>query len=136
MTPPFLLLMAAAGIFRYLSADAMKTFHARLARLLPRKIMQNHLKVLLDDYPERVAEFRRRILPLSALHVSFNAAACACFAAAIWFFPPHGIEYWDLIIMQYGSLLLIPAAFLADTVKFTRILMATFGRAAGPDEAV
>ncbi len=128
MTPPFLFLMAAAGIFRLLSSDANKAFNRRLARLLPRKVMQEHLRVLLADYPERVVEFRRRVLPFSALHVALNTAACACFAAALWVFPPTGMEHWDLVFVQYGSLLLMPVAFTADALLFARMLMATFSR--------
>jgi hypothetical protein len=136
MTPPFLFLLAAAGIFRLLSADANKAFNHRLARLLPRKVMQEHLRVLMADYPERVGEFRRRVLPYSALHVAWNAAACCCFAAALWIFPPTGMARWDLLFVQYGSLVLTPVAFMADAVLFARMLMATFSRDAEADEAV
>ena len=128
MTPPFLFLLAAAGIFRLLSADAKKAFRKYLARLLPRKVMKQHLRALLDDYPERLGEFRRKVLPFFGLHVTLNAAACACFVAAIWMFPPSGMAEWDLFFVRYGSVLLVPVAFMADTVWFTRILMATFGR--------
>jgi hypothetical protein len=55
-----------------------------------------------------------------------NAAACCCFAAACWFFPPSGMERWDLLFLRYGSLILTPVAFLADVVLFARMLMATF----------
>jgi hypothetical protein len=136
MTPPFLCLLAAAGIFRLLSADSNKAFKYRLEKLLPRKVMQEHLRVLLTDYPERAGEFRRRVLPYSGLHVVLNAAACACFAAALWIFPPTGMDHWDLVFVQYGSLVLIPLAFLADAVLFARMLMATFGRDAEADGAV
>jgi hypothetical protein len=136
MTPPFLFLLAAAGIFRLLSADSNKAFNHRLARLLPRKVMREHLRVLLSDYPDRLAEFRRRVLPYSALHVALNAAACACFAAALWIFPPIGMAHWDLVFVQYGSLVLTPLAFLADAVLFARTLMATFATDAEADGAV
>ncbi|MGA3171309.1 MAG: hypothetical protein ABSE62_09865 [Chthoniobacteraceae bacterium] len=136
MTPPFLLLVAAAGIFRWLSADANKAFSQRLARLLPRKIMQERMRVLLEDYPDRLGEFRWRVLPYSALHVALNAAACACFASALWYFPPSGMQHWDLLFVRYGSVLLIPVALVADVVKFARMLMATFGRGPEVDGAV
>jgi hypothetical protein len=136
MTPPFLLLLAAAGIFRFLSADAKKAFNQRLARLLPRKIMQEHLRVLMQDYPDRLSEFRRKVMPFSALHVGLNAAACSCFAAALWFFPPSGMAQWDLIFVRYGSLLLTPLALVADVVLFARMWMATFSRDAEADRAV
>jgi hypothetical protein len=136
MTPPFLFLMAAAAVFRLLSSDSNKAFNQRLARLLPRKIMQEHLRILLEDYPERLPEFRRRVMPYSALYVVFNTLACGCFAAALWFFPPGGMAHWDLVFVRYGSLLLPPLAFLADAVIFTRLLMATFARDAEADGAV
>jgi hypothetical protein len=136
MTPPFLLLLAAAGVFRLLSADSRKSFDQRLARLLPRNVMRDHLRVLLEEFPDRVSEFRRRVMPHSALHVLFNAAACACFTAALWFFPPVGMAHWDLIFVRYGSLLLMPVAFLADAILFARMLMATFARDAEADGAM
>lgn len=126
MTLPFLCLLAAAGIFRLISADANKAFRQRLARLLPRNVIQEHFRVLIQDFPDRLPEFRRRVAPFSALHVLLNAAACCCFAAACWFFPPSGMERWDLLFLRYGSLILTPVAFLADVVLFARMLMATF----------
>ena len=131
MTPPFLFLMAAAAIFCLLSADAKKAFHRRLTAMLPRKVMQHHLRALVEDYPDRLGEFRWRVLPFSALHVGLNAAACACFAMAMWFFPPSGMSDWDLLFVRYASVLLTPVAFLADAVGFARTLLATFGRGAG-----
>jgi hypothetical protein len=136
MTPPFLLLLAAAGIFRFLSADSKKAFNQRLIALLPRNIVENHLQVLREDFPDLLGEFRRRVLPYSALYVILNAAACVCFIAALWFFPPSGMEHWDLLFVRYGSLVITPIAFLADVVLFARMLMATFGRDAEADEAV
>jgi len=136
ITPPFLLLLAAAGIFRLLSADAMKTFHQRLARLLPRNVTEKHFRVLRADFPERLGNFRRRALPFSALHLALNLAACACFVAAVWFFPPGGMSHWDLVFVRYGGVLLTPVAFLADLVSFARMLLATYGRDAEADGAV
>jgi hypothetical protein len=92
--------------------------------------------VLLGDYQERLGEFRRRVLPFDALHVALNAAACACFIAAVWLFPPSGMSDWDLAFVRYGSVLLTPVALLADVVSFARMLMATYGRNAEADEAV
>jgi hypothetical protein len=46
------------------------------------------------------------------------------------------MEHWDLLFVRYGSILLIPAAFLVDVVAFARMLMATFGRDAEVDGAV
>jgi hypothetical protein len=136
MTPPFLFLVAAAAIFRLLSSDANTAFRRRLEGLLPRKVMQDHLRALLKDYPDRLVEFRRRVLPYSGLHVALNAAACACFVSALWYFPPSGMEHWDLVFVRYGSVLLTPVAFLMDAVGFARTLMATFGRASEIDGVV
>jgi hypothetical protein len=136
MTPPFLFLLAAAGIFRLLSADAKKAFDQRLANLLPRKVMEERMRVLLAEYTDRLSEFRRRVMPFSALQVLLNAAACACFAAALWFFPPTGMAHWDLVIVRYGSVLLTPVAFVADVVLFARTLLATFARDAEADGAI
>ena len=136
MNPPFLLLLAAAGLFRFLAADANKTFHRRLTRLLPRKVLRNHLEMLLDQYTDRLAEFRRRVLPFSAVRIAFDTAACACFACALWFFPPAGMEQWDLFFVRYGSLLLVPVAFIVDLIALTRLFKATFRRDVEPDGAV
>jgi len=133
MTPPFLFLIAAAAIFRLLSADANKAFRKRLEGLLPRKVMRDHLRALLKDYPERLGEFRRRVLPYSGLHVALNAGACACFVSALWYFPPSGMEHWDMVFVRYGSVLLTPVAFVVDAVGFARMLRATFGRDAEID---
>ena len=98
--------------------------------------MEQRLRALLQDYPDRLGEFRRRVLPFSGLHLALNAAACACFVAALWYFPPSGMSYWDLLFVRYGSALLIPAAFLFDVVGFARLYRATFGRNAEADRMV
>jgi hypothetical protein len=136
MSPQFLFLMAAAGILRFLSADSKKAFNERLRRLLPRKVMRDHMRALMEDYPEHLREFRRRVLPFSALHVGLNAAVAACFVTAVWSFPPGGMEHWDLVFVQYGSLFLTPVALLADVVLLARTLMATYGRNAEADRVL
>ncbi|HEX4085741.1 MAG TPA: hypothetical protein VHY22_12575 [Chthoniobacteraceae bacterium] len=136
MTPPFLLLLAAAGLFRLLSSDSKAAYTQRLARLLPRNVMQDHLRVLTQEFPARLGEFRRKALPRYALHVLWNAAACACFAVALWFFPPAGMQHWDLIFVRYGSIVLTPVAFLMDLVGFVRLANSAVNRSAAPDEAV
>ncbi len=98
--------------------------------------MQAHLRVLLAEFPDRIAEFRSRVLPFHAIHVMMNVAACACFAAALWMFPPTGMQHWDLLFVQYGSLFLLPVAFLADAFLFARMLLATFSKAAEAGGAV
>jgi hypothetical protein len=136
MTPPFLLLVAAAAIFRWLSSDAKKLYDHRLASLLPRNVIRHHLRVLMRDFPDRLGQFRRYALPHSALHVLWNAAAAACFTAALWYFPPMGMAHWDLIFVRYGSILITPLAFLMDFVGFIRLALSAFSRAGvAPDEA-
>jgi hypothetical protein len=136
MTPPFLCLLAAACILRYLSSDAMKQFKLRLAALLPRNVMEDHLRVLLGEFPDRLTDFRRRVLPCSVLHLIYNAAAAACFVGALWYFPPREMQHWDLIFVRYGSVVLTPLAFMADVVIFARMLVATSGRGGQADGAV
>lgn len=135
MTPPFFFLLAAAGIFRLLSSDSQKAFNNGLSKMLPRNVMERHWQVLQGEFPDRLGEFRRRVLPFSALYVALNAAACICFASALWFFPPTGMAHWDLVFVRYGSLLITPVAFLVDAVGFGRMWFATFVRAGAADEA-
>ena len=126
-------------IFRLLSADSNKTYRRRLALLVPRNVTDQHLqqlKVLLKEFPDRLVEFRRRVLPYSGLHLLLNVASCGCFIFAVWFFPPREMQRWDLLFVQYGSLLVVPLAFIADAVNFGRLLVATFARDAEVDGAV
>jgi hypothetical protein len=132
MTPPFLCLLAAAAIFRYLSSDAHKAFRARLVSLLPRNVMRDHLRVLQLEFPDRLGKFRRSVLPFSALHVLLNAAACLCFIAAVWFFPPIKMQKWDLLFVRYGSVAITPVALAVDLIAFGKLLASSFGH---PGEA-
>ena len=43
---------------------------------------------------------------------------------------------WDLLFVRYASILLTPAAFLADVITFAKMLMTTFGRGDGAPGAV
>ena len=47
----FLLLVAAACILRYLAAESKRIFASRLASLLPRKVLKEHLNAL-REYPQ------------------------------------------------------------------------------------
>jgi hypothetical protein len=132
----FLLLIAASAICRFVSWDAGNAFKARLARMVPRNVMEDHMRVLLEEFPDRLPEFRRRVAPCAAMQVMLDTAACACFAAACWFFPPHGMQHWALALVRYGSVLITPVAFVADVVSFARMFLGTYGRNAEVDGAV
>ena len=121
----FLMLLVAACILRFLASEAKRAFSKRLVNLLPRKIVHSHLK-MLRQYPQDLPNFRARVLPFSALQIAFNALSCVCFVTAIWCFPPTMISSWDLLFMRYGSLLIVPLAFLVDVVAFTRLFLRTF----------
>jgi hypothetical protein len=124
MNPNFLMLITAACILRYLAASAKRVFASRLAELLPRKVLKEHLSAL-RDYPQHFPIFRWRVLPFSALQIAFNALSCSCFIAALWCFPPAALSSWDLFFMRYGSLLIVPIAFLFDLVAFGRLFWVT-----------
>lgn len=125
MNSSFLMLLVAAGIFRYLALEAKRGFLSRLELLLPRNAMSEQLTVLFDQFPEQIPAFRRRVLPLSALQILLNTLSCICFVVALWWFPPAALSSWDLLFMRYGSLLVVPLAFLLDVWAFLRLLIST-----------
>ena len=129
----FLMLVAAACILRCLAAESKRIFTSRLADLLPRKVLREHLNAL-REYPQHFPIFRSRVLPFSALQIAFNALSCACFIAALWCFPPAALSSWDLFFMRYGSLLVVPIAFLFDLVVFARLFWATLSPSDELDE--
>lgn len=120
----FLMLMAAAGILRYLAVEAKRTFGKRLENLLSRKVAKGHLAAL-REYPQHFSLFRWRVLPFSALQIVFNALSCVCFIVGLWLFPPAALSSWDLLFMRYGSLLIVPLAFLVDVFIFARLFWVT-----------
>jgi hypothetical protein len=120
----FLMLMAAAGILRYLAIEAKRTFGKRLENLLPHKLSKSHLAVL-REHPQHFSLFRTRVLPFSALQIVFNALSCVCFIAGLWLFPPSALSSWDLLFMRYGSLLIVPLAFVVDVFIFARLFWVT-----------
>jgi hypothetical protein len=120
----FLMLIAAACVFRYLSAEAKRVFTCRLTGLLPRKVLSEHLAVL-RNYPQHFPIFRSRVLPFSALQIAFNTFSCMCFVVALWYFPPAALSSWDLFFIRYGSLLIVPIAFVFDLVAFARLFWVT-----------
>ena len=129
----FLMLVVAACILRFLAAESKRIFVSRLASLLPRKVIKEHLTAL-REYPEHFAIFRARVLPFSALQIAFNALSCASFIVALWCFPPTALSSWDLFFMRYGSLLVVPIAFLFDVVVFVRLFWATLATSNELDE--
>lgn len=128
MNLSFLFLLGAAGIFRFLAEDAKKAFKTRLAACLPRNVVERHLQVFLTEFHQHFSEFRRRILPFFALHIVLNAAACGMVVFALWYTPPEALPAWALIFMRYSCLIVVPLALVADTVIFSKVLIATFGR--------
>jgi len=118
------MVIGAACILRFLAAEAKRAFALRLAGLLPRNVMDEHLNAL-RKFPQHYPIFRTRVLPFSALQIAFNAASCACFVAALWFFPPSALSEGNLFFMRYGSLLIVPAAFLFDVFVFVRLFCRT-----------
>lgn len=122
----FLLLLAAAGLLRFLAEDAHKAFQRRLASSLPRSVTERHLQVFLREFHQHFGEFRRQTLPFSALQIALNAAACGLFVFAVWYAPPAMLPAWALAFLRYASVVVVPAAFVADAVGFARVLAATF----------
>lgn len=124
MTPSFLMMIGAACILRFLAAEAKRAFAKRLAGLLPRNVMEEHLNAL-REFPQHYPVFRARVLPFSALQIACNAASCICFVAALWYFPPSALSETNLYFMRYGSMLVVPAAFLFDVFVFVRLFCTT-----------
>lgn len=128
MSAPLLFLCVATGIFWFLAQEARQAFAARLASLLPRTVVERHLQVLLREFRQCLPEFRRRALPLSALHIVYNAAACGTLMTALWYTPPAGLPPGVLFFLRYAGAVVVPLAFVADVVLFARVLTATFAR--------
>lgn len=128
------MMVGAACILRLLAAEAKRAFAVRLAGLLPRNVVREHLSAL-REFPQHYPIFRARVLPFSALQIACNAASCACFVAALWFFPPAALSEGSLIFMKYGSLLIVPAAFVFDVFVFVRLFCTTLTVTANKDEA-
>ena len=134
MTFSFLLLLAAAGIFRFLAHDAKKAFDRRVAAFLPANVDADHVNVLLREFPQHCSEFRFRVLPFSAANLLMNAASCIAVVSALWICPPTGMSAADLVLLQYGGLIIVPLAFVIDFVGFFRLLFRTFRGEPGPEK--
>jgi len=129
MNLPFVLLIIAAGILRYVAVQARGAFVRRLAQLLPRKVTDGHLQVLFDEYRPRLAAFRSQALPYSALELCLNAFACAVFVAALWTYPRQELSEMNLFLVRYCSATLVLVAFLLDLFEFGQLFYFTFARA-------
>lgn len=134
MTLSFIMLILAAGIVRYLAMEAKRAYTRRVASLLPPNIPDVSVQTLLKNHPEHRPAFRRNALPFSALQILFNALACSVFVAALWVFPPALLSDWDLFLIRYGGLLIVPIALVVDLALFARLLLATLSRQQEPDK--
>src|SRR5438309_1927341 len=115
MNASFLMLLAAAAIFRFLAVRARSAFKFGLTKLVPPKLRVLPASVgLLLDFPEELRVFRRAVLPLAALESLLNAASCAVVAATLWLCPPARIGSGDLDLLKHASLIILPLAALAD----------------------
>lgn len=135
MNLSFLLLAVAALIFRYLASRSSAAFSVRVTSLLRREIPRNRLASVLREHPNRLAEFRSRALPLSALQVLLDFAACATLVVALYVFPPAKFGPTDLALFQDGSVAVVSIALLADLVMFGLTLRAAFTPVREPEPA-
>ena len=125
MSVNFFMLLAGALIFRYLAMRTRTTFAEGFARLFGRPVSRRAVVALLRQYPEHVAVFRMRLLPLSALELLLDMLACAAFLAAIIVFPPMKFGATDLLLLQRGSVGIVLVALLIDVLGLCRALFAT-----------
>lgn len=125
MSVNFFMLLAGALIFRYLAVRTRTTFAEGFARLFGPSVSRRAVVALLRQYPEHVASFRIRLLPLSALELLLDTLACAAFLAAIIAFPPIKFGATDLLLLQRGSVGIVLLALLIDMLGLCRVLFAT-----------
>ncbi|GEM_PF-3367595 len=135
MNVSFVLLLAASGIFRYVATQARAAFTVRLERLLPRKVMSDHLQALFEEYRPLLGAFRSQALPFSLLELFLNAAACAVFVAALWTYPPRELSDLNLFLLRYCSAAFVLLAVLGDVFDLGRLFYHTFSRAEAVEEA-
>jgi hypothetical protein len=121
MTLSFFLLLVSSVTFSYLGAQAKRTFHARVCGLLPRNVMRDHLKVLFSEFPDRLPDFRARVLPLRAGRLVFDALSCILLLVALWLFPPAFLRGFDLSVLRFAGLGLVTVACAVDTAAFCKM---------------
>jgi hypothetical protein len=124
MTLNFLFLVLAALVFRYLAFQANTAFVERLTRLLERNPSRRRLVAALKDHPERLAEFRARVLPLAARQLGLDSASCILLILAIYVFPPSVIGVHDLANLQWTSVVVVSLAMLVEGFWFVRTCVA------------
>ena len=136
MNSSFLMLLAAAVIFRYLGSHSKSVFRGRLTRLLRREVTGNRLHTVLREHPERLPEFRSHILPMLTLQLFCDAAACSAIVLGVYAFPPENFGPNDLFLVRLTSTLVFALALLFDAYQFVRAVLAAFGRsvAGGSEE--
>jgi hypothetical protein len=121
MSINFLLFCASAFLFAWLARDAREAFHKRLAELLPRSVTTNPLGTLFSDYQHLLGTFRRKVLPFAGLNLVLNTVAAVIFVAALWAFPPDRLAEADTLLLQRGSALVVPIAFIFDFIAFCKV---------------
>ncbi len=126
MSVNFFMLLLGAVIFRYLAMRTRTAYRERVSRLFGRSVSRHTVVALLRQYPEHVVFFRMRLLPLAAVELFFDAAACAAFLAAILVFPPMKFSATDLLLLQRGSVGIVLVALLVDVLGLCRALFATW----------
>ncbi len=124
----FFLWVGAAGVFRWLGADAERRFQDRLRALLPRKVLSGHLAALVGEHRELLPAFRSQALPLRARRLCFDALGCGIFLAARWVMPPPVLAGRELDLLRALGAAVVGVAALADGGAFLRIYRATSGR--------
>lgn len=134
MNVSFVLLLIASGILRYVAMLARAAFVGRLTKLLPRKVMDDHLQALFAEYRPRLRAFRSQALPFSALELSLNAVACAVFVAALWMYPTQQLSELNLFLLRYCSAAFVLLAFLGDLFEFGQLFYFTFAKAEDSEE--
>jgi hypothetical protein len=135
MSVSFLLLLAAALVFRFLGLRAQKIFRFRTTRLLGSSVKVQRLAKLLRAQPDQVELFRGCALPYFALQLFFDSAACLTFIAAVFLFPPEKFGPTDLALLQQGSIVICLLALFVDLFSFCRIAFVRTGTKESPPEA-
>jgi len=122
------MLLSAAAIFGFMAYSAKKAFALRVANIVPRNVVSDHLNILLREFPQHHSEFRSRALPLYAAHLALNTMACGVVLVAAWTFPTGIMSDFDLLVLRWGGLVIVPIAFVMDSVGFFRVLARSFVR--------
>ncbi len=124
----FFLWVGAAGVFRWLGADAERRFQTRLRGLLPRHVLSGHLAALLGEHREQLPAFRSTALPLRARRLCYDALGCGIFLAALWVVPPPFLAGRELHFLRAVGVAVVAVGLVADGGALLRIRRATLCR--------